>query len=46
VYFGAWYGVVAANIVIRNDEPDANPHIQTGIRPSTGALQLQVRYRF
>jgi hypothetical protein len=46
VYFGAWYGVVAANIVIRNDEPDANPNIRTGIDPGTGALQLQVRYTF
>lgn len=46
VYFGAWYGIVAANIVIRNDEADANPNIRTGIDPGTGALQLQVRYTF
>ncbi len=46
VYFGAWYGIVVANIVIRNDELDANPHVRTGIDAGTGALQLQVRYTF
>ncbi len=46
VWIGMWWGLTVTNIVIGNDEAQANPRVQTGMNPATGQMTLSLLYRF
>lgn len=46
VWFGAWWGLAVANIVISNDELGDDVQVTTGVDAATGAFQLGVHVRF
>lgn len=46
VWFGAWWGIAVANVVIGNDEEDSNFRLTTAVDRGTGALRVGAYWRF
>jgi hypothetical protein len=46
VWFGMWWGLSVANVVIRNSEARHGPQFHTGIDGRTGAMTVTMRWSF